>query len=239
MCLARTGDVVLIEFKTGPRNPDFRHALAQLIDYGSDLWKLTLEGFESVVQCYVRGKHCLPAFATAADLWAAVGLTNWKLSDIELDSLRRRLADVLASGDFAFVVAAQRFTPSMEASLDYLNATMRAGRFFLVEVAALSGRELTVESLSVGWTFLEGAQWYSAKHLTLRVDPASLQGTPSIADAVSEYIANVGDIAGAANTPGMLSAFTFTPAVVPSAREAIIATIERLVQATSGAKGES
>jgi RecB family endonuclease NucS len=34
-----SGDVVLVEFKTGPQNPDFRHALAQLIDYGSDLWE--------------------------------------------------------------------------------------------------------------------------------------------------------------------------------------------------------
>ena len=43
LCLARSGDIVLIEFKTGPQNPDFRHALAQLIDYGSDLWRLSLD----------------------------------------------------------------------------------------------------------------------------------------------------------------------------------------------------
>ncbi|MGI8869306.1 MAG: hypothetical protein ACR2F6_10775, partial [Mycobacteriales bacterium] len=95
------------------------------------------------------------------------------------------------------------------------------------------------EPLSVGWTFLEGAQWYSAQHLTLGVDPASLHGTPSVADAVTEYVKNVGDIAGAAKTPGKLNAFTFTPAVVPSAREAIIAAIEKLVQSTSGAKDGS
>lgn len=29
LCLAQSGDLVLIEFKTGPQNPDFRHALAQ------------------------------------------------------------------------------------------------------------------------------------------------------------------------------------------------------------------
>jgi hypothetical protein len=26
LCLSRTGELVLIEFKTGPQNPDFRHA---------------------------------------------------------------------------------------------------------------------------------------------------------------------------------------------------------------------
>jgi RecB family endonuclease NucS len=27
LCLSRTGELVLVEFKTGPQNPDFRHAL--------------------------------------------------------------------------------------------------------------------------------------------------------------------------------------------------------------------
>ena len=40
VCLSKAGEVVVVEFKTGPQNPDFRHALAQVIDYGSDLWKL-------------------------------------------------------------------------------------------------------------------------------------------------------------------------------------------------------
>src|SRR5437868_6624825 len=47
--LARTGDLLLIEFKTGPQNPDFRQALAQLLDYGSDLWGMTYERFEQTV----------------------------------------------------------------------------------------------------------------------------------------------------------------------------------------------
>jgi len=46
LCLASSGDVVLVEFKTGPQNPDFRHALAQLIDYGSDLWRLSVDDFD-------------------------------------------------------------------------------------------------------------------------------------------------------------------------------------------------
>ena len=34
ICLTRTGELLLVEFKTGPKNPDFRHTLAQLLDYG-------------------------------------------------------------------------------------------------------------------------------------------------------------------------------------------------------------
>jgi hypothetical protein len=36
--LGNGGDLALVEFKTGPQNPDFRECLAQPLDYGSDLW---------------------------------------------------------------------------------------------------------------------------------------------------------------------------------------------------------
>lgn len=150
LCLARSGDVVLIEFKTGPQNPDFRHALAQLIDYGSDLWRLTLEDFDrGVVQRYLSGAHCVPAFKGSRDLREAIARTNWDLTDEELEALLSRLADVLVSGDFHYVVAAQRFTPSMQVSLEYMNATMRFGRFYLVEIVQLEGGELTAHAAQV------------------------------------------------------------------------------------------
>jgi len=56
---------------------------------------------------------------------------------------------VLQTGDFIFVVAAQRFTDSMKNSLDYLNSTMRRGRFFLVEVIQLAGAELVAHAAQV------------------------------------------------------------------------------------------
>jgi hypothetical protein len=138
LCLARSGDVVLIEFKTGPQNPDFRHALAQVIDYGSDLWRLSVDDFDrGVVQRYLTGIHSDVAFKGSADLNEAIARTAWALADNERAALDRRLADVLESGDFIYVVAAQRFTPAMATSLEYLNTTMRRGRFFLVEIVRL------------------------------------------------------------------------------------------------------
>lgn len=103
---------MLIEFTTGPQNPDFRHALAQVIGYGSDLWQLSLD-------------------------------------DEATDAVLEHLAEVLQSGDFTFVIAAQRFTETMRASLDYLNSTMRVGRFFLVEIVQLAGAELTAHAAQV------------------------------------------------------------------------------------------
>ncbi len=64
---------MLIEFKTGPQNPDFRHALAQLIDYGSDLWQLSRADFDrGVVQRYLTGPHREPKYAAAHDLHSAI-----------------------------------------------------------------------------------------------------------------------------------------------------------------------
>lgn len=150
LCLARSGDLVLIEFKTGPDNPDFRSALAQLIDYGSDLWRTSRDDFDrGVVQRYLKGVHCIPSYKAAADLDEAISLTDWHLSTDELETLRSRLADVLATGDFIFVVAAQRFTPAMTVSLDYLNSMVRFGRFYLVEIVRLEGQDLTAHAAQV------------------------------------------------------------------------------------------
>ena len=49
VALSRAGDLLVIEFKTGPQNADFRAALVQLVDYGSDLWGQPFETFERLV----------------------------------------------------------------------------------------------------------------------------------------------------------------------------------------------
>ena len=150
LCLASSGDVVLVEFKTGPQNPDFRHSLAQLIDYGSDLWRLSVDDFDrGVVQRFLRSGHASNNLAGCHDLRDAIGRAGWALDPEATDALLERLAEVLQSGDFHFVVAAQRFTETMRTSLEYMNATMRSGRFFLVEIVQLTGAELTAHAAQV------------------------------------------------------------------------------------------
>ena len=150
LCLARSGDLVLVEFKTGPQNPDFRHALAQAIDYGSDLWRLSVEDFDrGVVQRYLASGRVDPTYRGARTLSEAIERTSWHLTNDDRTALLERLAEVLQTGDFTFVIAAQRFTESMKNSLDYLNATMRRGRFFLVEVIQLTGAELVAHAAQV------------------------------------------------------------------------------------------
>src|SRR5207253_2979521 len=49
VALGRGGELLIVELKTGPQNPDSRAALAQLLDYGSDLWGVSVTEFESTV----------------------------------------------------------------------------------------------------------------------------------------------------------------------------------------------
>jgi len=138
-----SGDLVLVEFKTGPQNPDFRHALAQLIDYGSDLWGTSLADFDTgVVQRYLEGPMSAPGFESAQSLRDMVALA-WKSDDFAWDEFVDRLEKVLSDGDFNYVVAAQRFTPQMIRSLDYLNSAVQMGKYHLVQLVHLAGQDMT------------------------------------------------------------------------------------------------
>jgi hypothetical protein len=134
--LARSGELLLVEFKTGPRNPDFRQVLAQLLDYGSDLWRLSYDELESTVAArYFAGPHCQDEpLRDAPSLLEAARVTCPDLSEEEATVLEERLSAQLATGGFHYVVAAQRFAPTVERTLEYLNAQMPQARFYAVEV---------------------------------------------------------------------------------------------------------
>jgi hypothetical protein len=137
-----SGDVVLVEFKTGPQNPDFRHALAQLIDYGSDLWGMSVQDFDTgVVQRYLVSAYCPPELAAFKDL-GSLAQHAWGGVDFDSDGFVTRLDKVLTDGDFVYVVAAQRYTPQMTRSLEYLNTVTQAGRYHLVQLIQLDGQAM-------------------------------------------------------------------------------------------------
>lgn len=311
LCLARSGDLVLVEFKTGPQNPDFRGALAQVIDYGSDLWGMSLEDFDrGVVQRYLASPHSMAA-REVDNLGVLVDAAGWGLEGTERDALLTRLEDVLRTGDFTFVIAAQRFVPAMKASVDYLNATTRYGRYFLTEVIRLEGghgvvahladivaapagptgggrspaaqinqaqfletlpdadfRELLrdvfaaaeslgmslawgtkgtsirmptpdrAEPLSIAWAYPEGTGRYSARHLTLGVELASLAMTPSVQTAVDAYLHEVASIPGATPVPNPKGSI-FDPAQAPAVKDEIIRALTRLHESTQPAADPS
>ncbi len=139
--LTRGGELVLVEFKIGPENPDFRHATSQLVDYGSDLWGRGVEDLEREVALrYFQGPRCpqgSPGHG-AASLEDAARRAWPDLGEDGLSSLFDRLAHVLESGEFHYVVAAQRFPEPALRTIEYLNAISRA-TFYAVEVVRFVG----------------------------------------------------------------------------------------------------
>jgi hypothetical protein len=134
--ISRGGDLLLIEFKTGPQNSDFRHVLAQLLDYGSDLWRMSYEEFESTVaKRYFSSARNQEAHLREKDALDEAAQVTWPgLSEEEAAVFRERLAQQLDTGAFHYVVVAQRFTPTMEQTVEYLNAAMSTARFYAVEI---------------------------------------------------------------------------------------------------------
>ncbi len=138
--MARTGEIVVIEFKTGPQNPDFRHTLAQLLDFGSDLWRMSYEEFESTVAIrYFSSFTCTaPQTKGKTSLEAAMHATWPDLSDEDTTQFRQCVSRELSNGSFHYVAVAQRFTPAMVTTIEYLNALTSTARFYAVELVRFS-----------------------------------------------------------------------------------------------------
>ena len=104
--LARGGDLVIIEFKTGPQNPDFRRASAQLLDYGSDLWGMSFEEFESSVATrFFSSGRCRDARVAGSKSLKDAASTVWDdFSEDDWDSCKEQLTQRLTSGAFRFVL---------------------------------------------------------------------------------------------------------------------------------------
>ena len=135
VAVSREGNLLVIEFKTGPTNPDFRAALSQLVDYGSDLWKLDWESFErDVPLTYFKSNRCPdPRLSRCDTLSEALGYSWDGLDDEALDRLQNNLEQQLNSGRFHYVLVAQKFTDTILRTIEYLNE-VSTPRFYAVEV---------------------------------------------------------------------------------------------------------
>ena len=141
VAISKAGDLLVIEFKTGPANTDFRRALAQLLDYGSHLWGQDVESFEqSVAARYFSSNACQQLEfrgLTSLDLAAR---KRWSgISEQELQAFRDRLARQLDQGSFTYLLVAQRLTDQVIRGIEYLNHTMADARFYGVEIIRFTG----------------------------------------------------------------------------------------------------
>ena len=74
------------------------------------------------------------------------------------------------------------------------------------------------EPISVGWVFLEGDQWTWAKHVTLGVDPDTLQNHPSIQSAIVDFCQKLKGVPGGKPAGGKSNAMIFEPTVFVAVR---------------------
>jgi hypothetical protein len=143
--IARGGELLLIEFKTGPQNTDFRRVLAQLLDYGSDVWSMTYDEFEATVPVrYFASKDCGDARFRGLKTLGDAAKEMWpEATEEELEAFRERLTNQLESGAFHYVVVAQRFTSSVERTAEYLNHAMNSAKTYAVELVRFDGEGIS------------------------------------------------------------------------------------------------
>jgi len=145
ICITGGGDLLVIEFKTGPRNSDFRHSLAQLLHYGSDIWHMTYEMFESAVAVrYFGGSNCSdPRVKGKTSLEQAAHSTWPDLSEEDMQVFRDHLTGQLEQGAFNYILVASKFTDTVTRTMEYMNALGTASCFFGVELVPFSGNGLS------------------------------------------------------------------------------------------------
>lgn len=146
LCISRNGDLLIVELKTGTQNADFRKVLAQLIDYGADLWRMSYEEFESaVVLRYFGGTYASGDMVSDKQSLIEAAQEFWDgFSGEEVSMFRENLSDNLSSGSFHYVIVSQNFTSSMEKTFEYLNFTNTGSRFYAVELVRFVGDRLSV-----------------------------------------------------------------------------------------------
>lgn len=126
------GRLCIVEVKN-EGNPDTRRVVAQLLDYAASLWGLSVQEFEQrVLHPFLIGAGRAAPLPTVAEYFGEA-----RQSGGGIDDLADQLAQTLAAGDFALVVAAPQIPVGVQRVLEYLNA--RGQRLFGLEVSYFRG----------------------------------------------------------------------------------------------------
>lgn len=129
------GRLVVVEFKRGTENSDVRRVIAQMMDYGSLLWKMDFDLFE---------QKCKESQAFSGSLADHVGENLKGIGHTEFDvpSFTDALRQELISGQFVFMYVARDLDVRTERVMGYLAETSRMW-FFAVEVDCFRDPETT------------------------------------------------------------------------------------------------
>jgi hypothetical protein len=120
------GRVAIVEFKRGSENPDVRKVVAQLLDYGSSLWRVSYDDFE---------RRCLVDLSRAGSGLVELAAERCLMLDVPYDSqaFRAGIETSLDSGNFVFLYVGRDLDPRTQRIMTYLAEGPRM-TFFGVEV---------------------------------------------------------------------------------------------------------
>lgn len=139
-----------------------------------------LEDFETrVAQRYFNGMHCPPGTVPLGRSLDEVLSKEWGPAADDAMDWRERLQAQLPDGSFHYVAVAQRFTPPVLRTLQYLNSAMKSSRFSAVELARFAGANHPA---------------FEARLVAAAEPPKGVTGTGKIALAgVDELVATITD----------------------------------------------
>ncbi len=120
------GRLVIIEFKRGTENPDVRKVVAQVLDYGSSLWRVAYEELEQ------RCRTCLPGFSDSLAEHVEDALHRLG-ENYDEDSFLAGIARCLETGAFVFLYVGRDLDQRTRRIMTYLADGARM-TFFAVEV---------------------------------------------------------------------------------------------------------
>jgi hypothetical protein len=123
------GRLVIVEFKRGTENPDVRHVVAQILDYGASLWRYDYD------KLYEQCRHLPPGFSGSLENHVAGRLEALEELEELFDSggFRAGVEACLDSGAFVFVYCGRDLDDRTRRIMTYLAEGPRMA-FFAVEV---------------------------------------------------------------------------------------------------------
>ncbi len=121
------GRLVIVEFKKGTENPDVRKVVAQVLDYGSALWRASYDQLEE------RCRHCEPGFEDALIDHVASQLNVIGDGGFDPSVFRKGVETSLDSGNFVFLYVGRDLDSRTKRIMTYLAEGPRM-TFFAVEV---------------------------------------------------------------------------------------------------------
>lgn len=120
-----TGQLVIVEFKRGVENPDVRHVVAQVLDYGASLWRYPYDDLEAACARSSGGPASLAE--RARQHLSALG------QPFDDETFHSGVDACLDSGDFIFIYCGRDLDPRTRRIMTYL-AEGPHMRFLAVEM---------------------------------------------------------------------------------------------------------